>query len=635
MELGLFRNALWLVALAAAALVVREFASSSPAAAAVLGFCLSAGLALLSYTSRVNVRLLGGFFFVGFVGLITKAALDLGGASGSALSFAFIPGLLATLTLGPRFGWTVTGLMLLCVVGLGLTTPLDTLLDRLRFIDELSMIVFATGLAHTLVRSFRVYETAIEVRRDALAGLEAERQAMAHSIYDELEPAALDLVDSVPEGSSTRLDRNAFEQVLARLGVALRRAKPLAQDHGVDLEHPGDPDLDIRRTTMRVWLRLGAALMAFFAVRNAWLGAPFTPSLVSFGCCFAFDYWLGRAKAARFLELTAFGIGLVATGPMIVYVALYGGTPSAPALVVTPATVLFTALLSRGRAAWAIVGINLALLAWVGLGRDLPLRQSRLLGDLILDFVFVVLALRRVFALRESYARTLVEQTSSIAEALRVRRRLAGTLFHDASNHLQAILLYSLESEAASDSASARSLSRRVQRLIGLSKRFLTKPSDKPRLTEVSLKDAFSLLSEAFGPHLKAKNMRLEWVGPTEFEVRIEPELFIESVLGNLVSNAVKFSPAASTITLSAERQGDDICIRLKDSGPGFPEAILKAHAGDGALPTRPGTAGEQGQGYGLRLAREHVERMGGRLEFENLARGGAECRVWLLAAEV
>ena len=37
--------------------------------------------------------------------LVTKAALDLGGATGSALSFAFVPGFLAMLMPGVAQGW--------------------------------------------------------------------------------------------------------------------------------------------------------------------------------------------------------------------------------------------------------------------------------------------------------------------------------------------------------------------------------------------------------------------------------------------------------------------------------------------------------------------------------------------------
>src|SRR4051812_32620677 len=97
MELGLLRSVLWLICAAAIVLTLRESVAGGPASAAVLATVASLAAAIWTYRPRAPVRVLGFTFFCAMVLLITKGAIDLGGARGSALSFSFIPGFLAVL----------------------------------------------------------------------------------------------------------------------------------------------------------------------------------------------------------------------------------------------------------------------------------------------------------------------------------------------------------------------------------------------------------------------------------------------------------------------------------------------------------------------------------------------------------
>jgi nitrate/nitrite-specific signal transduction histidine kinase len=63
------------------------------------------------------------------------------------------------------------------------------------------------------------------------------------------------------------------------------------------------------------------------------------------------------------------------------------------------------------------------------------------------------------------------------------------------------------------------------------------------------------------------------------------------------------------------------------------PAELLQRLEQDEALPSRLGTAGERGQGYGLQLVREHLQRMGGKLELKRRNEGGTEAVVLLQGA--
>jgi signal transduction histidine kinase len=461
----------------------------------------------------------------------------------------------------------------------------------------------------------------------------ADRQTLLQAIYERLEPLATRVAAALDAAGVP--DSGGLKRLLRQLSENLNQVKALSGPDTAEVERAGETDQGIRSTTMRIWLRLAAVLMAFFVLRNLITHSPFVPSLFSLAFCVLVDLWLTRPESAQHMELTALAVGLLATGPLIVHIREFGGTPDAPPLVIAPSVVLFTALLSQGPAAFALIALNVGILIWVGHTGPLALKQMRLLGDLALTFVVVVLAESRVFALRRRYARALLDQRRSLAESARQQRRLAGTLFHDVSNHAQTLTFYVELDELSVELRHARSLGRRVQRLIALSKEFLLPDAavHAPRLEPVRLGDAVESVREAFAPRLQSKGLRFDAGPGLDLGVRAQVDLLIESVLGNLVSNAIKFSNPGTAITFTAERVGANVRIVVADQGPGFPAGVLQRLGEDGALPSRRGTAGESGQGYGLHLAFDHLQRMGGRLQLGNRAGGGAEATVWLPAA--
>ena len=88
-------------------------------------------------------------------------------------------------------------------------------------------------------------------------------------------------------------------------------------------------------------------------------------------------------------------------------------------------------------------------------------------------------------------------------------------------------------------------------------------------------------------------------------------------MLDNLISNALKFSPRGSTITVTLQPLSDCARIEVRDQGPGLsPEDIthiFEREARGGAMPT----GGERSSGMGLYIARRMVERHGGKIGAE------------------
>jgi len=98
----------------------------------------------------------------------------------------------------------------------------------------------------------------------------------------------------------------------------------------------------------------------------------------------------------------------------------------------------------------------------------------------------------------------------------------------------------------------------------------------------------------------------------------------IDTVLRNLISNAVKFTRQGGEVTISAARKQGEVYISVKDNGVGISKnRIEKLFRIDESESTK-GTANEQGTGLGLILCKEFVEKHGGRIWVESVIDSGS-----------
>jgi signal transduction histidine kinase len=98
--------------------------------------------------------------------------------------------------------------------------------------------------------------------------------------------------------------------------------------------------------------------------------------------------------------------------------------------------------------------------------------------------------------------------------------------------------------------------------------------------------------------------------------------------LGNLVSNAVKFSQAGEAVELKALRDDGQALVEVRDSGVGIPADEIPCLM---QRFYRASTAGSvEGTGLGLAISREIIELHDGRVEVESEEGVGSTFRVRL-----
>lgn len=138
-------------------------------------------------------------------------------------------------------------------------------------------------------------------------------------------------------------------------------------------------------------------------------------------------------------------------------------------------------------------------------------------------------------------------------------------------------------------------------------------------LQKMDLAIIFKDVVDCFNDRLEAKKIKLKCsVANGPIILKSNKALLTNQVLGNLVSNAIKFSPENAEIILEAHLVENLIQITLTDSGIGIPDKIRNNLFELRASTSRPGTSGESGTGFGLPIVKVNVERLGGEIRVES-----------------
>jgi signal transduction histidine kinase len=96
------------------------------------------------------------------------------------------------------------------------------------------------------------------------------------------------------------------------------------------------------------------------------------------------------------------------------------------------------------------------------------------------------------------------------------------------------------------------------------------------------------------------------------------------AVLENLFSNSVKYSPTGTRIRVQVSADRDGVVCSVRDEGPGLSEEDQAKLFQPGVRLTPKPTGGESSTGYGLVVAKELIERLGGTIWCESVLGEGA-----------
>lgn len=390
---------------------------------------------------------------------------------------------------------------------------------------------------------------------------------------------------------------------------------------------------ETRIRILQLILAFSAAALLIIGIRGIVTGGTFPLADFSNVLVFMVLFALLKMKPGWFVPvawvgLLAFSIntvdGLVPLPPY----------PISPTHVLIPFMVLYGAMIGSLSISIAATLVVLGVYAFTG-WRYWPLSGSdfAIITNLGLGTVCAGTAAFGAWFWNKRLLEKLSIQGEDLKRELDTRLRLNAILFHDISTPLTG-LLGSVDMASAKDQPDAedidaiRQMSERIEAIVRSTRDMETK-ADISR-ENVTVRTLWEQLKSVFAARLGGKSQKLVLGEGGDIELSTNAGILCNSVLGNLVSNAIKFSPRGADIEVAASAEGDSIRIEIRDKGRGFPDDVLALGPKGKRYKSEPGTEGEAGSAYGLRITALCAHRLRGRLELRNRDEGGAAVAVVL-----
>ncbi len=258
----------------------------------------------------------------------------------------------------------------------------------------------------------------------------------------------------------------------------------------------------------------------------------------------------------------------------------------------------------------------------------------------LLDFVLptISIAVDNAISFTEvmDYKRTLedkvVERTAQLAEAneqLREvkasRDRFFANINHEIRTPLTLIMLSAEGIERSGEALSASTVQKLAEvkgstrRLLHLvNSLLLLAAGDEGKLRirpgPVDVAAVLDRLVRGWSSAAEKGAIQIAYVGPTQCPASMD-EAALETIVGNFVSNAVKFTPRGGKITIVLEAEDNAVTIRVRDTGPGIDPDFVPKLFGRFERSNTAVNKGVRGTGIGLSLSKELIELQQGTIE--------------------
>lgn len=155
--------------------------------------------------------------------------------------------------------------------------------------------------------------------------------------------------------------------------------------------------------------------------------------------------------------------------------------------------------------------------------------------------------------------------------------------------------------------------------------------SSKLRDSEYNLEVFADKLRKLYDPQAFNKGLRLKITfNESHSKIPFSKNKLLQ-ITGNLISNAIKFTPSVGEVSVNLDLTAQDnknaLSIHVRDTGVGMTREVIDEIMRDGTSTTK-GTSGEKGYGFGLALVKHLVENLKGTMKINSTPGSGTSFQV-------
>ncbi len=279
---------------------------------------------------------------------------------------------------------------------------------------------------------------------------------------------------------------------------------------------------------------------------------------------------------------------------------------------------------------WAAIFIGLNLILFVLPHIYYPyINEHYKMVTALSVFVSTLLAVRFFMIIQKQYRERLNAQKDKLAELNMEKNDLMSIVAHDLKSPLAQIkgLVSILELEGSQLSKEQIELIEKIKGVTAnqhkqitafLDVKALEEKIEKINYADFDIVKNIKLVVEDMSTLARSKNIQLVDEYNIEKLFVYGSEDYLDKIISNLISNAIKFSYPNSVVKLEVIVEKNQILIAVKDKGQGFKETDLpKIFLMNEVLSATP-TADESATGIGLYIVKKYVDMMNGSVWLES-----------------
>lgn len=343
---------------------------------------------------------------------------------------------------------------------------------------------------------------------------------------------------------------------------------------------------------------------------------------------------IGVRVAAAAIVVAALGIGVLALGVVVVGSQTFAGMMAAHGESASSSRAMFedsvvrVVVLAAGVA--VLVAIAVAVLVATRIAR--PLREIGAAARAIAEGSYEARIPRggpeEVVSLADSFN----QMAASLEQQERMRREFIANAAHELRTpltNLKGYLEALRDGVIEPDRGTFESLWEETERLVRLSRSLDTlaegDTGSGPVLADLDLAQAVRSAVDLALPALRAAGIAVDVDAPGTLPARADPDQLAQ-VLGNLLQNALRYTPSGGRVMVRAERRPEDALVSVTNTGEGIPAVDLPHVFERFYRVEKSRDRARGGAGIGLAIVQQLVEAAGGRVGAES---GAGFTRFW------
>lgn len=242
---------------------------------------------------------------------------------------------------------------------------------------------------------------------------------------------------------------------------------------------------------------------------------------------------------------------------------------------------------------------------------------------------------------RQKVQKALESSNKALEEIVRTKDKFFSIISHDLRSPFTGIIGYShmLKSDLDSYSKeevkqfvtyinkSAENTYKMLDNLLKWARVQSGKMEPKPEVFE--LKDVLEMTQASFASTVTQKDLEFMCSCKETYDVYAD-RLMIRTVVHNIISNAIKFTPRGGTISLEVKKENNAVCLNITDTGIGMNKETLNNLFKVDKVTSTKGTEDESGTGLGLILAKEFIDINNGKIEVKSVQEKGTTFSIYI-----